>query len=271
MTQSAVSKQIKNLEQDLGCQLFYRTPQQIYLTDIGKSYYLVVASALKKITTESKSIRDSSNKNEITIIATIAVAHYWLFPRVALFKTLFPHININIYSSDEINAESCLSYDLGILYGHNDWNVPLHAHHLFPERIYAICGTSYPLKAKQTDLPHKLLEENLLHLDPHKWRWNNWQDWFSHFSIDYRQPAGALVMNNFPLLLQATIANMGVALGWGFAIDELIKNSLVKKASDYYYESTASDYLVYSKQRELSPAATAFRDWIIAGLDQSAL
>ena len=271
VTQSAVSKQIKTLEDYLSCQLFYRDSQTIRLTSIGREYYLNIAPLLKKIAIQSSHLRNLSTSNEITIISTIAVAHYWLFPRVALFKNLFPHININIYSSDEITAQSCQNYDLGILYGDDNWSGQLHSHHLFHERIYAVCGMHYEVKQKTDSNLASLMSEKLLHLDPQKWRWNNWKEWFGHFDITYSLPPGALIMNNFPLLLQATIANMGVALGWGFAVDELVKNGLIQKASSFYLESTASDYLVYSKQRSLSTAATTFKDWLLEDIHLASL
>lgn len=265
VTQSAVSKQIKSLEEDLGCQLFHRANPKLSLTEVGVSYLNDISPLLEKIADRSHALRVKNNSNEITIIATIAVAHYWLFPRVALFKNLFPSIHINIYSCDEIDAPSCLNYDLGILYSADSSFETLNSHHLFPERIYAVCGMGYkPLKETMLQ-PADLLHESLLHLDPQKWRWNNWKDWLAHFQVDYALPPGALIMNNFPLLLQAAIANMGVALGWGFAVEELIRNRLLRPVSESYFETHAADYLVYNKNRSLSPAAEAFRDWLLEG------
>lgn len=263
VTQSAVSKQIKNLEDNLGCLLFHRESQSIKLTHAGEDYYQGISLLLKKIALKSNHLRKISNSTEITIISTIAVAHYWLFPRVAIFNSLHPDIKINIHSSDDISVQSCQNYDLAILYGDGNWGGQLHSHHLFHERIYAVCGMHYPLSIQSHDDPSHLLDEKLLHLDPRKWRWNNWKEWFGYFDINYDTPSSALVMNNFPLLLQAASANMGIALGWDFAVDDLIKNGIVKKASPFYLESIHSDYLVYSKQRSLSSAATVFKDWLL--------
>lgn len=262
VSQSAVSKQIKQLEEYLNAPLFLRGPQGLAISEEGKQLYLEAQTALERISAVSDGIKDSNRTHELTIVATVAVAHYWLFPRVAMFKTQFADIDINIYSTDSVDAAVCMEHDLGILFGDGEWDAPLTSHHLFDEKIYAVCGNQYPVETSPE--PARLLSENLIHMGPTRWQWTCWTDWFSHFGIDYNIPPGSVLFNNLPLALQGATNNMGVALGWEFSISEALNNGTLKLACDTPLTSDSADYLVYNSQRPLNPAAECFRDWLIA-------
>jgi len=262
ISQSAVSKQIKQLEDFLNIKLFYRGSLALEISEDGKSLYLEAQAALEKLSAVSSKIQNNNRSHELTIVATVAVAHYWLFPRVAIFKTQFPNIQINIYSSDLIDESMCMQHDLGILYGNGNWTSQLASHHLFDEKIYAVCSHNYPLKTAQK--PEELLDKQLIHMEPSKWRWACWKDWFRGFGIDYEIPSGSMLFNNVPLVLQAANSSMGVALGWEFAVKAQIEQGILRKACVKPLITPYADYLVYNRQRSLNPAAESFRDWLLA-------
>lgn len=260
ITQSAVSKQIKQLEEYLNTPLFERTAKGLLLTPQGKDFYFETQAALEKVSIASNKLRRLNDDQSLTIASSIAMAHYWLFPRIAQFAALYPHIDINIFSTDSIDELVCMQHDLAILYGDGQWQAPLTSHHLFNEEIYAVCGKDYQT---QITKPEDLLQERLLHLAPSKWRWACWTDWLKHFDVEYQIPKGSLQFNNLPLLLQAATQNMGVALGWEFTIKEGLRNGNLRLVCEETVNLGNADYLVYSSQRPLSAAARCFRDWLI--------
>lgn len=262
ISQSAVSKQIKQLEDFLNTKLFYRSPLALEISEDGKDLYLEAQAALEKLSAVSSRIQDSNRSHELTVVSTVAVAHYWLFPRVAMFKTQFPDIQINIYSSDLIDESMCMQHDLGILYGDGNWSPQLASHHLFDERIYAVCSQNYPLKTVLE--PEELLDKNLIHMEPNRWRWACWPDWFRGFGINYEIPSSSMLFNNLPLVLQAAASNMGIALGWEFAVREQLMQGILREACVKPLATPFADYLVYNRQRTLNPAAESFRDWLLA-------
>ncbi|MCT7653774.1 LysR family transcriptional regulator [Oceanimonas sp. NS1] len=211
VTQSAVSKQIKLLEEYLGAELFYRERRQVMLTDDGLELFAEVKTMLGQLADSCNRIRSHVYSKNVTIVSTVAVAHYWLFPRIARFNMEFPDININIYATDEITEDLCRKSDMGILYGYEQWQSNLTGHYLFRERIYPVCAHDLPL----TDInrPEDLLNNRIVHLDPLKWRWVNWGDWFRHFGIHYQVPGHALVFNQVPLAMNAALQEWGSP--WG--------------------------------------------------------
>lgn len=264
ITQSAVSKQIRLLEESLGFELFRRDTRQLQLTDAGKEFHSDVTAILQQLAGSVDRIRNRSDSASVTITCTQAVSHYWLFPRIARFNTDHPDITVNIYATNDISESSCQRFDLGILNGDDNWRSPLHSHLLFEERIYAVCRRDYPIEGKLK--PNELLSQRLIHLDPSAWPWPTWINWFSHFGIAYAIPKNAQLFNQVTLALDATVRGMGVGLGWEFMTQELLQSGAIRRVSDEYYSPGFADYLVYSSMRPLSPAAMTFRDWLLNDL-----
>lgn len=155
-----------------------------------------------------------------------------------------------------------MQHDLGILYGDGNWTSQLASHHLFDEKIYAVCSHNYPLETVLE--PAELLDKHLIHMEPSRWRWAGWKDWFNGFGIDYDVPPSYILFNNLPLVLQAASSGMGIALGWEFAVRAQLAQGIFKEACVKPLATPYADYLVYNRQRSLNPAAEAFRDWLLA-------
>ncbi|MFP2769650.1 LysR substrate-binding domain-containing protein [Oceanisphaera sp. KMM 10153] len=261
VTQSAVSKQIKLLEEYLGIEVFYRERRQVMLTDDGQKLFIDVKMVLWQLADSCNLIRSHVYSKNITIVSTVAMANYWLFPRIARFNMEYPDININIYATDDINEEHCRKSDLGILYGYDKWQTNLTGHYLFRERIYPICA--YDMSLTEINTPEDLLNNRIVHFDPLKWRWMNWGDWFSYFGIHYHVPSNSLIFNQVPLAVNAALKGMGITLGWEFMLKEMLENRFIKIAGDFYVETGRADYLVYSTTKPLSASAGIFRDWLL--------
>ncbi|MDI3326317.1 LysR family transcriptional regulator [Pontibacterium granulatum] len=262
VTQSAVSKKIKILEEWLGFDLFVREPRQLILTEAGHEFYGEAKSVLRQMTESVGRIRRYADANAVTVTCTQAVSHYWLFPRITRFNLVHPDIAINIYASNEISEDMCSQFDLGVLNGTGEWRSEFHSHLLFVERIYPVCHNDYPVDRLLT--PEQLLNEKLIHLDPSVWRWPTWIDWFASFGIDYEIPVNAQVFNQITLALEATRQGMGVGLGWEFMTEQMIERHELKRVSTHFYAPNMADFLVYRKSKELSDAAKVFRDWLLA-------
>lgn len=267
VTQSAVSKKIKILEEWLGFDLFIREPRQLTLTEAGSEFYVEAKSVLRQMTESVGRIRRYADANAVTITCTQAVSHYWLFPRIMRFNLEYPGIAINIYASNEISEDTCAQFDLGVLNGTGEWKSDFDSHLLFLERIYPVCHIDYPVKSPLT--PEELLSEKLIHLDPSAWRWPTWIDWFANSGIDYEIPLNAQTFNQITLGLEAARQGMGIGLGWEFMTDEMLERHELKRVSKHFYAPPMADFLVYRSSKELSEAAQVFRDWLLADVSKA--
>jgi LysR family transcriptional regulator, glycine cleavage system transcriptional activator len=206
LSQSAVSKQVKSLEDVLKCGLLDRHARGIQLSAAGAAFLDEVEPLLYKLQRAVLKTRDRQNDKGVSIACTQAVAHYWLFPRVVRFNQTYPDITVNVISSNAINERSCGDSDFGILYGDGDWPT-LECSRLFPEVVYPICSPS--LEVVQPATPADLIELPLIQLDSSQWDCLDWQDWFDHFDVPYHMPRNVITFNQVTLSFNAALEGLG--------------------------------------------------------------
>ncbi|WP_444756939.1 LysR substrate-binding domain-containing protein [Pseudomonas sp. A014] len=260
LTQSAVSKQIRLLEDHLGAQLFERRARGIVLTTAGTQFHGFVEPMLDKLLAHVQRLKSGHGDRHVSVICTHAVAQYWLFPRLLRFNEQHPELTVNIHASNDINESLIADYDLGILYGHGRW-ASLQASKLFDEVIFPIASTARALPT--IDNVAQLQGLPLIQLDASAWNCLDWHDWFSHFGLRYQPPADALTFNQVNLVFDAVLQGMGVGLGWEAMARERIKSGLIRPVSDFVVRTGQADYLVHDRQNPPSSAAEVFAEWLL--------
>lgn len=264
ITQSAVSKQIKALEDALNCVLFDRHTKGINLNATGKVFLDELEPILHNLQRSVEKTKYGLHGHSISITCTTAVANYWLFSRIVKFNQIHPEIKVNVCATNGINEQLCTETDLGVLYGNGDWR-SLSATEVIPEVVYPACGEHFVCDEPQT--PRDLLDLPLIQLDAHQWNCMDWQDWFSHFGIDYQIPHNALTFNQITLTFDAAIAGLGVSLVWHAMAKTTIESGKLRRLGSFEFHTGRADFLVHAKFRPLSPQAEIFKSWLIASAD----
>jgi len=263
ITQSAVSKQIKALEDALGCALFDRHARGITLSKVGADFLQDMAPLLHGMQRAVVKTKYAQAEQAVSIACTVGVAHYWLLPRLVRFNQQHPHIMVNVLSSNRINVFDCMESDLGILYGTGDWPT-LVSDVLCPAIIYPACSPR--LDVAMPERPEDLLALPLIQLDSSNWDCPDWQDWFGYFGVDYHIPRNAITFDQLTLTLNAALDGLGVSLVWDSMACQAIEAGKLKRLGDFHYQTNHADYLVHAKHRPLSRQATLFRDWLIGSV-----
>ncbi|MCS5516361.1 LysR substrate-binding domain-containing protein [Pseudomonas qingdaonensis] len=212
LTQSAVSKQIKLLEEHLGAPLFERRARGITLTAAGSGFNAIVEPMLDSLLANVLRLKSGHGSRNVSVICTHAVAQYWLFPRLLRFNAQHPELTVNIHASNEMDERVVGNYDFGVLYGHGRWS-SLQADKLFDECIYPIVSTQRALPPADSLAALQALP--LIQLDASAWNCLDWPDWFAHLGVRYKAPADAVTFNQITLVFDAVMQGMGVGLGWG--------------------------------------------------------
>lgn len=259
--QSAVSKQIKTLEEQTNIPLFIRHARGVELTNAGKELLNAVQPALHQLSSGIEHVRQRHDADTVTVIATHAVAHYWLFSRVIAFNRVHPEITVSIRSDNAIDASKVTEHDFGILYGEGRWPY-LDAESLFVESVYPVCHPDLSLKEPRE--PEDLVRLPLIELDSTEWDCIGWEDWFRSFGVDYQPAKNSLTFNQVTLAYEAARQGLGVALGWHFMVKEDIRSETLKRVGSFVFESGKQDYLVHRAHVPLKPSALVFRDWLLA-------
>ncbi|WP_458524555.1 LysR substrate-binding domain-containing protein [Onishia taeanensis] len=259
LSQSAVSKQVRTLEEHTRCPVFRRHARGIELTSAGAALLQEIQPALAQLSRGIERVRKQHDASTVSVIATHAVSHYWLFPKVIAFNREHPDITVSIQSDNAMSPAVIEEYDFGILYGRGDWP-GLEARRLFPERVYPVCRPDLALPEHPTLQDLKALA--LIELDSSAWDCIDWVEWFAHFDEAYRPKPHSLNFNQVSLSYNAALEGLGVSLGWDFMVSQAIREGRLRRVGDFVYDSGKHDFLVHGGKKSLKPAAQTFKDWL---------
>ncbi|MBY6208661.1 MULTISPECIES: LysR substrate-binding domain-containing protein [Halomonas] len=161
LTLSAVSKQIKKLERELGCALFHREKQRLSLTDSGQQYLSVVSKALHQIDDVTRSL-GSGTSDLVTVGAEPSFTSRWLLPRLGDFKLKHPEVTTDIMNDLRHLYDGSEDFDVGILYGDGQWP-EFESHFLIQGELVVVCTPALFERYGPIDDPRDLLRYPVLH------------------------------------------------------------------------------------------------------------
>ena len=266
LSQSAVSRQIQQLEAQLGVQLFLRRTRQLLLTEAGQRYYRDVSQALHQLREAGAALRTSFHPRHVTITTTLTFASLWLVPQLADFQRLHPGIEVHVAADNTIRDLERDRIDVAIRYAPRR-HAGAGAIRLFGERVLPV-GSPRLLKNENARRPEDLARFVWLHYDDpeHAAPWLTWDVWFEAMKVPQPAPRGVLRFSHYDMLLRAAIDGQGIALGRLPLIAPLIENgSLAALLADDRSTSTALDrayWLVGAQSAASRPEASTFMQWL---------
>jgi DNA-binding transcriptional LysR family regulator len=258
LTQSAVSRQVQALEQQLGLTLFRREGRQVRLTDVGRLYQREMTEALGRIRSATlQAIAYQSGGGSLRLATLPTFGSKWLLPRLHEFYARHPSMRVNINSRiDAVDFETS-GIDAAIVVASAD--VPgLISHRLHAEELMVILSPA-TAAANKTWLPQRIAELTLLNVDNNP---NAWGEWFSHHGLPHRcmrlGPSFELTSH----LIQAVRAGIGIGLVPRILVaEELASGELISPGQPF--PSQRSYYLTYPARNETLASLRAFRGWLL--------
>ncbi|WP_455922908.1 LysR substrate-binding domain-containing protein [Pseudomonas putida] len=266
ITQAAVSRQIRLLEEHLANPLFIRNHRSVTLTSAGLQLFEAVDESLERIAQASTDIRGDAS-DAVTIAATVCMATYWLMPRLDAFQREFPQIALRIFAFDreiDLRAENV---DMAITCGNDGQRHGVRMSHLMDEELVPLCSPAY-LQGRTLHEPHQLLDERLLNLDREHWRGFNWAvadwaAWFDQMQVRGALPAARLAFNNHAQQIQATLEGRGIALGSPQMLADLIADGRLVEALPHRYATRRGYYLAVNEHSSRPHAVAALQQWLL--------
>ncbi|NTF51078.1 LysR family transcriptional regulator [Agrobacterium rhizogenes] len=257
LTQSAVSRQIKALEGQLGVELFVRERQTIRLTLAGDSYACEIREALRRISSASLDLRANPNGGTLNVAILPTFGTRWLAPRLGDFLATNPGITINLVTRLSPFDFRLDSIDAAIHFGHPHWPGAELAF-LMSERTMPACSPDFLARHRLVE-PADFLQVPLLHLTT---RPDAWEKWLAANGAPASGVRGML-FDQFATAAQAAISGLGVALLPTFLIQEELKRGELVAASPNELESDERYYLACPFERLAYPPLVRFREWIV--------
>ena len=264
ITQSAVSRQIKALEDHLGVALFHRRPRALALTESGQALYRVATDLLDRLQMATDQLKAESRTRQLSITTTTGFASLWLIPRLQRFTSLHPDIDVRISATtDTLNLERSL-VDLAIRYCRPE-TVPPGATRLFGEEVLPVCSRSL-LRSRSRPLnrPQDLKHHVLLHFDyPGAEKFVlDWGTWLAALGIGDLKPAGALHFTQYEQMIQAAISGQGVALGRQPLVNELIQSGTLVAPFKKAVVGSRAYFIIESALAAGKPHVRQFAAWL---------
>ena len=268
LTQSAVSRQIQALEDEIGVTLLLRHTRAVELTPAGFQLLQAVQSALERLDSAVRLIRRDTGRKTVAISTWASFASMWLIPRLETFQREFPDIDIRIDATDALVDLDNSDLDLALRNTRPD-NVPPHALRLFGEQLAPV-ASPWLLKAqrplhKASDLAqHTLIESDEgQHHSPIEWA--TWRHWLSVHRLKKLEPKRWLYFGYAYQIAQAALTGQGVALArMPLVADSLASGDLVEVLPGMRLESPMAYWLIVSPHSAQRPEVQAFCDWLLA-------
>ena len=265
LTQSALSRQVKALEDALGVALFERRHRALALTAAGAAFHRNVSLQLREIAFAAESARGLVREPGLTVSTTVSFAALWLIPRLASFRAAQPAVEVYVSADDRMVDLTRGDVDVAVRYL-ADAGAPSSAARLFGERLLPVAS---PALVKRAGAPLKqpsdLSRHVLIHLDdPGGFMpWLNWPAWLTSNGLPNLKPAGSLRFSLYDQVIQATLGGQGVALGRVPLISELLRYGRLVAPFPKRYDSPRGYFVVTAQHAVDRPDVAAFAAWLL--------
>lgn len=265
VTQAAVSKQIRYLENYLGFELFKRDGKKVQLTTQGQHLFGKLNASFNYLADAVEDLCSTNDSKTITLAANTAISHYWLNGVIKDFRDQHPDFNINIrlITSDRTSDLFSENVDLAVVYD-AEQRIKWTRHLLFEEELYPVASPDYISKKP-------LLEESLEALASYELldyerlepNWINWTLWFEALGLNTRHIKPSSYGNNYITLVDAATRGHGVTLGTRYLLDQELKSGRLTRLSNYIVKSGRSYFLMANNERYLCKEVSQMREWLI--------
>jgi LysR family transcriptional regulator, glycine cleavage system transcriptional activator len=268
VTQTAISHQIKRLEQELGIRLFVRQNRALALTPEAKDYLPGVHAAFNDLRVATERLLRRENDHILTISTLASLAAKWLLPRLSAFQEAHPGIDVRITTSTALVDFKNDDVDAAIRYGRGQWP-GLRADWLTADRLFPVCSPALLTGNRPLRSPEDLADHVLLHTSGGTG--DDWRLWLTAAGLPAqlsRHP-GITFDLNF-MTVQAAIDGIGVAIGRTSYVESDIAKGRLVVPFKITLPADAGFYLVSPEARADSPKLSAFRQWLVASIQGSA-
>jgi len=260
VTASAVSHQIKTLEEYLGITLFSRSKRKVELTPSGEQYLMSVKHALDEIEMATHRLVKNQETNVVQISVAPNFLTRWLMPRMSRFRELYPDVELQINASMGLLDFNRSSTDMAVYYGNGEWD-DIEVHFLQKVMLVPVCSPKLLEGKSPLESPEDLRHHTLIYVSKRKWEWENW---LQLAGAEFITPKDSLQLSSGQLATAAAQENLGVALADPTLTSREISSGDLVVPFNIPLDTHRAFYLVYQKHRPLTAGMKAFKEWLMS-------
>lgn len=261
VTQAAVSRQVKFLEDTLGVRLFHRLHRSIELTEEGEALYLVVAESMQKIAGVFDRLSSGPVQQELVLAATSAFSHFRLLPRLASLKKAQPNLQLRLstqmFTADLRHKE----IDVAVRFGNGRWSDGT-ATLLFDEEVFPVCSPKWVESRGMPQTLEDVANAALIESDSTSEGWMGWEAWFNAVGLQPLRLNFALRCSLYTDAIQAARYGEGIALGWGRLVHDLVETGELVRLPVASFKPNDAYFIVVPHGRSITAATDGLIDWL---------
>lgn len=277
VTQAAISKQIKELEDSLDVALFQRTGRHIALTDAGRILYNASYLSIMNIAEAAEAVR-RTEKHALTICVSHTFSALWLSPRLAAFRRLHPDIRLHVTVTDQFMELDDLMEPDVIITKNPPREPEYEVEPLFHDVVYPVCSPVFfeqHFHGKRIK-PLDLLAHPSLHLSPlgrtqvcEHVDWRVWRNWFQKGDDSDRvSEDNYLESNDYRLLVAQAEAGEGTLLGWHHLVHRQVgQGQLLRPVNESIVFNDRHHYLITHRNAHHRQEYQQLREWLLAEVE----
>jgi len=259
VSQVAVSRQIRALEEYLEISLFEREHHSIKLTENGERLFPAVNRALDDIDRAVAAVSVRGRRDVLFVHTHTTFGLRWLIPRLQHFHDKFGSIEIRLTASAHPTFDKKMSQAVMIRTGTGDFE-NCDAELLAPVELLPVCAKKLTMSWNIGDSPANLTKHTLLHSFA---RPDDWAMWLSAAAVKNVDPTRGLKFENSVLAYEAALQGIGVAMGVRVLVAEDLRTGSLVAPFEYILPLNLGYYLLIPRSRRMTPAMKIFRNWLL--------
>ncbi|TNC72005.1 LysR substrate-binding domain-containing protein [Rubellimicrobium roseum] len=263
VTQAAVSRQIRRLEEDLNTPLFVRSHRRVELTARGQALASVMTEAFGRVAETIEAIREPLVEDTVIVGATLAFSHFWLVPRLSAFRAAHPEIKLRLISEDASFDLRDGRLDVVVRYGEPPF-ADARSLASQPDEVFPVCSPSLRDRIGPTIALDRILALPLIGLDKTEPEWLSWPRWAALVGLSGAPERAAIQFNHYTDAIYAAMAGEGVVLGWQRLLAGLLAEGKLVRVTDRPATPPESYHVLWPLGRRPSRATGLFTDWLVA-------
>lgn len=259
VTHSAISQQIKVLEELIGVTLFTREGRGLRVSEDGRLYALQIREALGGIADATRLIKTQPKFTELVVAVLPSFGANWLLPRLPRFQQLHPQISVRLQASLAVSNLLKESVDVGVRMGKGDWE-GLEQRLLFHDETVVVAAPDFnggvlPQSAEE------IIDSPII------FNMESWQPWCQAAGLDVEVPRTGLCSNDSNLVLQAVRLGQGIALERRSLVHDAIQRGELVQLTGWAAPYPFPYWLVWPKRESSQAKQRDFAEWLAAAVD----
>lgn len=265
VTQAAVSRQIKLLEDDLNARLFVRANRRVVLTTAGAALASTVTTAFHNMAEMIETIRQPVIENTVNVGASLAFCHFWVLPRLSDFRSRHPDIKLKLVADDSSPDLRQDKLDLAFRFGRPPFN-DARSLASASDEVFPVCSPALLVRFETTKGMADLQRLPLIASDTVNPNWLTWRSWAQGVGlgpeIGLASDRSGLRFNHYTDTIQAAVNGEGVALGWSALLRGHLNEGRLVRLGSHCLKLDARYHLLAPEGRSLSEPASTFAEWV---------